>query len=107
MIFTRFNLAMSTTIAFGIPGVIALLTKIAPNICWAPRIGGVMVGLSILLQGYVLVNPEKFTRKLKSGLSLEQRLIHIVFVVATIGTFLNAFGDLIPSAYGVNLIVQK
>jgi len=103
----RFNILMSTALTLGVPAIIAVLTKLVPGICWAPRVGGVMVGCSLLMQGYIFANSDKFAKKLRSGITFEQRLMHIIYVVAIWGTILNAFGDLIPSMYGVDLRVPK
>ncbi len=96
-----FSLLLSTSIVLGTLGASALLTWIAPSICWTPRIGGTLVGLAVFLQGYIAANPGKFRRALESRITLEQRLMHIVYTSTVLGTLLWAYGDLMPSVFGV------
>ncbi|WP_456953339.1 hypothetical protein [Lysobacter sp. HA35] len=81
--------------------LVVALTKIFGDHCWAPRVGGLLVGFAVFAQGYAYANAESFTRRLPSGLTLEQRVLHVVYVSSVIGTFLWALGDFIPSMFGV------
>jgi hypothetical protein len=96
-----FSTVLSITIVLGTFAISAILTTVAPSICWTPRIGGTLVGLAVFVQGYIFANTEKFQRKLKSGITLEQRLMHIVFTATIFGTLLWAFGDLMPKVLWV------
>ena|ERR1700690_1202933 len=98
-----YSAILSALLVFGSFGLAALLTAFAGDICWAPRIGGTLVGLAVFLQGYMFANPEKFTRTLTSGIRLEQRIMHIVYTATVFGTLLWAFGDLMPYVDGVAL----
>jgi len=78
-----------------------ILTSLWPHICWLPRIGGTLVGVSVIIQGYVSVNPEKFSVSWRWGLTREQAYLHFSNLSAVIGTFMWAFGDLIPKVLWV------
>jgi len=91
----------SAVLVFGTQAAIALTTKIAGDYCWPERFGGFLVGFAVLVQGYVYANRESFSRLSKHGLTREQRVMHQVYVVTVLGTFLWALGDFIPSVYGV------
>jgi hypothetical protein len=95
----------STLIGFAIVNgtmlVVAALTMLFGDRCWAPRVGGILVGLAVFVQAYAYANEERFSRKLRSGLTLEQRTLHVVYVSSVIGTFLWALGDFFPTIYGV------
>ena len=60
-----------------------------------------MVGVSVIIQGYVSVNPEKFSVSWRWGLTREQAYLHFSNLSAVIGTFMWAFGDLIPKVLWV------
>lgn len=96
-----FSVALSITLFIISFGTTAGLMLMNPELCWAPRIGGTIVGLSVLLQGYMFANPEKFQRILSSGITMEQRVMHIVYLSVIFGTFLWAWGDLLPDILGV------
>lgn len=86
-------------ISLGLP---ELLSRFLPGICWSPRVGGLMIGCAVLIQGYIFANPNKFVVLLASGHTLEQRFMQVVYMITLFGTSLVAFGDLIPSAAGAN-----
>ncbi len=94
---------LAALLVFGSFAATALLTFLFGDICWAPRIGATLVGAAVFLQGYIFADPDHFSRKLNSGITLQQRLMHITFTAAVFGTLLGAFGDLMPSVYGVAL----
>ncbi|TRO17237.1 hypothetical protein EQ836_01625 [Ectopseudomonas mendocina] len=73
-----------------------ICTFLWPNICWLPRVGGSLVGIAVFIQGYVSVNPEKFSVAWRWGLTREQVYLHISNFMAIFGTFAWAFGDLLP-----------
>src|SRR5690606_29300687 len=68
-----------------------------PNICWLPRVGGCLVGISVAVQGYVSVNRDKFSVPWRWGLTREQFYLHFANTAAVIGTSYWTFGDLFPS----------
>lgn len=80
-------------------GASELLMYLYPEICWTPRIGGSLVGISVFLQGYVFANPDKFQRPLKSEIILEQSVMHVVYFAALFGTYLWSWGDLLPPIF--------
>lgn len=90
-------------VCVGIGLVVVFLTKIFGDQCWLPRVGGILVGCAVFMQGYAFAHPEKFRRKLKSGLTLEQKLMHVVYVSSVIGTFAWALGDFVTSIWGVEM----
>jgi hypothetical protein len=89
---------IAATLCFAPP---ALLAIFFPSICWAPRIGGTLVGLVVVVQGHIYMNPEKYSRKLSDGISLQDRIMQIAFVVAVLGTFMWAWSDLFPNILGI------
>lgn len=93
MIFSIILSAWIFLLSFGTTAVLMLLIS---DICWAPRVGGTIVGLSVFLQGYIFANPEKFQGVLRNGITREQRIMHVVYVSAVFGTLLWAWGDLMP-----------
>jgi len=86
--------------------LVVALTKAFGDYCWAPRLGGLIVGMAVFAQGYAYANSERFSRRLASGLTVEQRLLHVVYVSSFFGTFLWALGDFIPTMYGVSVCVR-
>ena len=82
-------------------GVSAGLTLLFPEVCWTPRVGGSLVGMAVFLQGYMFANPDKFSRILSNGITLQKWFMPIVYMVTIFGTFLWAFGDLLPFVFGV------
>ena len=90
-------------LTFGTFGFCALLTIVFGDHCWPPRIGGVLVGLSVFLQGYVWAHPDQFQRELRTRHTTEQLAVHAVYVVTIFGTFLWALGDFLPPFFGVSM----
>ena len=90
-------------LTFGTFGISALLTVVFGDHCWPPRIGGVLVGLSVFLQGYLWAHPEQFQRELRTGHTTEQLAMHAVYVVTLFGTLLWALGDFLPPFFGVSM----
>ena len=86
--------------------LVILLTKAFGDQCWAPRVGGLLVGFAVFAQGYVYANIDSFQRKLRRGITLEQRVMHVIYVATVLGTFLWALGDFFPSMYGVAVCKQ-
>ncbi|HTE40582.1 MAG TPA: hypothetical protein VK629_07125 [Steroidobacteraceae bacterium] len=88
-------IATTTFVAcFGAAGV---LMQLFPNICWLPRIGGILVGASVFVQGYMHANADKFRGAWRWGLTREQAYAHFSYYLALFGTLLWAFGDLFPT----------
>jgi hypothetical protein len=73
-----------------------VLTALWPSVVWLPRIGGVLVGISVFMQGYVSVNRDNFDVPWRWGLTREQVYLHCANFFAVFGTFMWAFGDLLP-----------
>lgn len=97
---------IGSVLMFGTFGLAELLTLVAGDHCWAPRIGGVLVGLSVFLQGYVWANPHQFQRFVRSGHTYEQVAVQAVYVVTLFGTFVWALGDFVPPLFGVPMCKQ-
>ena len=85
-----------TVLGIGIP---ELLTYFFPNICWAPRIGGTMVGVAVFIQAFMSAHPDKFQKPLKSGLNQRQLLTHFSYLATIIGTLVWAWGDMISFTF--------
>lgn len=97
------NIAIGSLVPLASILLVFLFTLVDPSTQWTTRVGGLMIGLAVFMQGYVWANPEKFSKRLISGLTLEQRIIHISYVVAVYGTLLNTFGDLLPPIAKISL----
>ena len=91
----------SAVMVFGSFGLIAAATWLFGDHCWPPRLGGLLVGISVFVQGYVYANHDAFSKPSKYGLTREQRVLHKVYLLIVFGTLLWAFGDFIPHVYGV------
>lgn len=88
-------------LAFGCFSLAAILTLLFGDRCWPPRIGGILVGLSVFLQGYAWAHPEQFRKVVRTGHTTEQLAMQAVYVVTTFGTFMWALGDFLPPMFGV------
>ena len=97
------NSLIGIVIVNGTMLLVIALTKLFGDYCWAPRVGGIFVGFAVFAQGYAYANAERFSRRLPSGLTLEQRVLHIVYVLSVLGTFLWALGDFVPTMFGVDV----
>lgn len=69
-----------------------LLTIYFGDKCWLPRIGALIVGCSVALQGWVLFDPRK--RGCFDTRQPEKRVLKYVIGLALVGTLLWAFGDM-------------
>ena len=78
-----------------------VFTALWPHICWIPRFGGALVGVAVFIPGYISVNREKFDVPWRWGLTRDQAYSHFSNSSAVIGTFLWAFGDLMPAVLWV------
>jgi hypothetical protein len=87
---------LSTTTLIGAFSLSIALTAIWPDICWLPRVGGLMAGISILMLGYIHVNKERFNIPWRWGLTRDQAYTHLANIFAVFGTLLGVFGDLLP-----------
>ena len=87
---------MSTSIFLVTFAVSAILMQLLPSICWLPRIGGTLVGVSVVIQGYMQANAANFRKPWRWGLTREQIYAHFTYQLAFFGTFMWAFGDMIP-----------
>ncbi|HET6395814.1 MAG TPA: hypothetical protein VFF91_03125 [Pseudoxanthomonas sp.] len=96
-----FSVLLGAVLTFGTFGACALLTVLVGDICWPPRFGAILIGCAVFAQGLIFADPNRFSRKLSSGITLQQRIMHISFVATIFGTLFGAFGDLFPSIYGV------
>lgn len=75
----------------------AVLSLLFPQVCWLPRVGGLFVGISVIIQGYISANREAFETEWLFRLTREQAYTHFSYAAAAIGTLFWAFGDLMPS----------
>lgn len=73
-----------------------ILTALWPQICWIPRVGGILVGISVFIHGYIHVNKDKFDTPWRWGLSRDQIYTHVANILAIMGTSMGVFGDLLP-----------
>jgi hypothetical protein len=89
-------LAITTVISADAFSII--LTSFWPEICWLPRIGGILIGTSLYIHGYIHVNEEKFNAFWRWDLTRNQAYTHFANIAAIFGTILTTFGDLMPSA---------
>jgi hypothetical protein len=83
-------------------GVANVLMALWPHICWLPRVGGLLVGVAVFIQGYVGVRHEQFDVPWRWGLTREQAYLHVANVAVVLGTLVWAFGDLLPSVLWVS-----
>lgn len=88
-------------IVLGSFAAIALLTRFVGDYCWPERFGGLLVGVAVFLQAHVYANHADFSNISKHGLTREQRWLHKVYLITVFGTFMWAFGDFLPSVFGV------
>ena len=94
---------LGPAIVFGTACSVIALTKVLGDQCWAPRVGGVFVGLSVFAQGLLFARPELGRRKMTSGLTVEQQVMHFVYVASLFGTLLWALGDFVTVLWGVEI----
>ena len=87
---------MALTITLATYSAAIICSFFWPEICWLPRIGGLLVGMSLVIQGYVEVNPEKFSVPWRWGLNRRQVYLHFSMFAAVFGTIIWTFGDLFP-----------
>ena len=74
------------------------LTILFGDRCWLPRLGALIVGLSVLLEGWILYNPR---RKKQSQLAHHQKqLLKFALFLSLWGTLLWAFGDFNKDLFG-------
>lgn len=83
-----------------IVGVAYFLTVNFGDRCWLPRIGAVIVGLSVCLQGWIIFNPREEPEALDS-MQTERKLLKYMIYLALFGTFLWAFGDFQKDLFGI------
>jgi hypothetical protein len=83
--------------------LIAWCTVLAPSICWPPRVGGAAAALAVLAQGWMYENSKRFQGELIHGITTERLAMHTINFLLIVGAILGAFGDLMPSLYGVEL----
>ncbi len=98
-----YNIAISSLFVFGTFGAVSFVTRIFGDYCWAPRFGGLLVGCSVFVQGYVYANQDDYQDVTWTGLTKEQHVMHLVYFATTFGTLLWAFGDFIHSLFGVKI----
>jgi hypothetical protein len=74
------------------------LTLIFGDKCWLPRVGALLVGFSVLLEGWIIYNPKN---KGFDTMQPEKKLLKYVLFLALWGTLLWAFGDLCKEMFGI------
>lgn len=63
-------------------------------------IGGILlVGVAVVIQCYVEVNEEKFSKLWRWGLNRRQFYLHLATCSAVLGTVIWTFGDLFPKIF--------
>jgi hypothetical protein len=67
--------------------------------CWLPRVGAVLVGISVLLEGWIIYDPRK--KGSFDTMQPEKKLLKYVLFLALWGTLLWAFGDLQKDLFGI------
>lgn len=98
-----FSLIVGAILTCGTFGASAILTLIFGDICWPTRVGAIIIGAAVFLQGYIAADPERFSRGLPDGTTLQQRLQQVSYVAAVFGTLFGAFGDLFSPIYSVSV----
>lgn len=68
--------------------------------CWLPRLGAVMVGIGVLIEGAILYNPK--TRGTLDTMQPGRKWLEFAMVVVLFGTLLWAFGDCVKDIFGVS-----
>ena len=101
----HYPLLLAVVLAFGTPALCVLTTSIFGELCWPQRIGALYVGATVFMQGFIAANPDRFTRVLRDGNTLQAHLNQGSFTVAIFGTLFAAFGDLLPTGfyYGLSM----
>lgn len=89
--------AVSFAIVFGAFSYASVLNTLWPQVCWTPRIGGVLVGIAVLMEAYMSAHEEAFESVWAWRLTRKQIYQFVVSILAIFGTFLWAFGDLLPA----------
>lgn len=97
------SVVLGLCVVYGTQAGVYGLTMLFGDYCWGPRIGGVLVGLAVFLQGLVYAHADRMQRRLRSGLTLEQRLLHVVYVSSIWGTFVWAIGDFMTVIWGLEV----
>lgn len=93
---------LSTATVVAAFGLSNALTAVWPGICWLPRVGGLLAGISIFILGYMHVNKERFDVPWRWGLTRDQAYSHFANFAAIFGTLLGVFGDLLPQVLWVS-----
>ena len=76
-----------------------LLTIQFGDKCWLPRVGAVVVGISVLLEGWITYNSGR--KGTNAPMQPQKKLLKYVLFLALWGTLLWAFGDLKKNLFGV------
>lgn len=71
----------------------AILRILYPQICWLPRLGGLMVGTAVFIQGYLSAHEECLTSKAWDGNARRDHLLSFSWLLALVGTLFWTFGD--------------
>ena len=99
----RFDAIAAFIITFGSLAATSLLTRLLGDICWPPRVGALLIGGAVFIQGFIAADATRFARVLADGTTLQQRILQISFLAAIFGTLFAAFGDMLSPLYGVPL----
>lgn len=100
-----YSFLLAAAFTFGTPAVCALLASTCGDICWPQRIGALLVGIAVFLQGYIAADADRFNRVMSDGNSLRTYVNQGSYFAAVFGTLFAAFGDLLPVSvyYGVQM----
>jgi len=105
--YVKIRLATSAAITIstyaGTLAVVYGLTRFVGDYCWAPRVGGVLVGLAVFTQGIVFAHGNRMQRMLRRGITLERRMMQLCYFMSIWGTFVWAVGDFITPIWGLEV----
>ena len=75
------------------------LTVMLGDRCWLPRLGALIVGFGVLLEGWIIYSPRR--KENPQRISQEKQLLKYTLLLALWGTLLWAFGDFIKDLFGL------
>lgn len=100
--FVLFDLFLAGALMATVPFALSFVaTATWGDLCWLPRLGGLMVGAAVLVQGRIEAVPHKYEHENKEGISLKRRVMSRVYWLAFFGTIYWALGDLQKDIWGM------
>jgi hypothetical protein len=79
-----------------------VLMNLWPDVCWLPRMGGVLVGVAVVIQGYMAARTEQFNEPWRWGIPQRVVYTHFSSWAAAMGTIFWTFGDFFPDVLGLS-----